>query len=219
MKTLPPPSKKQRDALDKQFDSTFGEVGVRIEYHNCRMNFFKKWNLSLKIIDAFVGVGGLAIIGFYREPSISFGLAGLAVLLLFLNTLFDFSKKEETHRWILSSYMEINKLLPDLNIKDWDNLSGENYKKYKKILSNIVETEKSLQKEEFPILDFLYFLSGLRDERDEEDIFILCQVKWWQFFLADYFSMPNSRTKLLEKFRIEEEKKKQQQENSEPKTP
>ena len=219
MKTLPPPSEKQRDALNNQLLSTFGKVGVRIEYHNCRMNFFKKWNLSLKFIDAIVGVGGLVLICLYPEKINSFGLAGVAVLLLFLNVLFDFSKKEETHRWILSSYMGINKLIPDINIKDWSNLSGEDYKKYKKILSDILETKNSLQKEECPMLDFLYFLSGLRDEEDEEDIFILCHVKWWQSFLADYFSMPNSSAFLLEKLKTKEEKKEQQQENSEPKTP
>ena len=222
MTTETKPTEAQKKLLHNQFYSTFNKVGANIEYHNRRMNFFKKWNLSLKFIDAIVGVGGLVLIGFYCKTDIgaeiSFWVAGLAVLLLFLNVLFDFSKKEETHRWLISSYMEIDKLIPSMNIKDWPNLSGEDYKEFKNILSNIVEKENSLQKEEYPLLDFLYCLSDISEKQGKEGVSIIFRVKWCQFFLANYFSMPNSRTKLLEKFRVEEEKKKQQQENNKPKT-
>ena len=115
--------------------------------------------------------------------------------------------------------MEIDKLIPSMNIEDWDNLSGEDYKKYKNILSDIVEKENSLKKEEYPMLDFLRFLSGLSDKQDKKDVSIICHVKGWQFLLANYLSMPNSVVELIEKFNMEEEKKEQQQKNSEPKTP
>ncbi len=220
-----PPSQEQVKALHIQLTDIFNKVGLMISYHNKRMIFFKKWNFVLRFIDSFVVVGGLVIIGVFPEKDLSFPVAGAAVMLLILNIIFDFSKKEETHRWLISSYTSINKLVANINIEDWGNFSSENYKKYKKMLFDATETMNNLKKEEYPMLDFLLCLSDiLKAHRDGNSVSIIFRVKWWQILLADYFSMPNAMMKLLEKFRKEEEKKQQQQqqqqqETNESKTP
>ncbi len=217
MATDKKPTEEQVNALQDQFKNTFFFANCKIQYHNNRMHFFKKWNLSLKIIDAAIGVGGLVYICFCPGKANSFWVAGVAVFLLFLNVLLDLSKKEEIHRWLISSYISNNKLTIINNTANWKNLCEKKYKKYKKILFEIEERTSSIKKEESPVLNFLDFLSEVK--RKENTTPVLSHVKWYQFILANYFSMPNSLVLLKYKTKEEEEKKKQQQETSEPKTP
>ena len=219
MTTDQKPTPKQIETLYQEFTVTFQRMGAILRYHNSRMNFFKKWNLFLKIVDAVIGIGGLVVVGLYFENAISFsfGVAGIAVFLLFLNVIFDFSKKEETHRWLVSSYMNFEKTNINVNIEDWENFFQEDYERHKKALFDMNETMNNLRKEEFPILQFLSFLClTLQKQERGEPVPIIFRVKWWQFILADYFSMPNFLMKLVEKSNAEKQQKLEQQQQQQP---
>ena len=208
MTTEKKPTKAQKELLHNQFVMTFNKVNNSAYYHNRRINFFKKWNLFLKFINAIVGVGGLMLIGIYPNSTASFWVAGVAVILLFLNVLFDFSKKEETHRWLMSSYSNFDKLIAIKNTKHWQNLSEASYKKYKKIILEVEERLGNLKTEEVYKLDFLYFLSAtLRQQGSGDDMPMASYIKWWQFLLADYFSMPNTLMKVARKYKVEQQQK------------
>ena len=212
MTTDKKPSLEQIKALRGQFKLTFFIANSKIQYHNNRMHFFKKCNLFLKFIDAAIGVGGLVYICFCPGKANSFVVAGFAVFLLFLNVLLDLSKKEEVHRWLISSYVSNNKLTIIDNTADWENLCEKKYKKYKKILFEIEERISNIKKEESPVLNFLDFLSQVKRKKNTTPV--LSHVKWYQFILANYFSMPNSLVLLKDKIKEEEKQQQQQQETS-----
>ena len=147
MTTDQKPTQGQMQDLRGEFTAIFRQMNTMIQYHNNRMNFFKKWNLSL-----------------------------------------------------------------------WKNLAKEDYKKYKNILFDMNEKINSLRKEEFPMLDFLHFLSNIYDRQEGgENVPIISRVKGWQFLFANYFSMPNVEMKLFAKFNAEQRQQRQQKQQGQPK--
>ena len=119
------------------------------------------------------------------------------MFLLYFGVLCDFSKKEETHRWLLASYFNLNKEIVIYNLIDWDNLTSEEYVKYRDLFGQLQIDLDGLRKEEQPTLEFLYYLAGIRvSQGDGKAVPIVNEIIWFRFFLADYFSMPNYTLKM-----------------------
>ena len=133
------------------------------------------------------------------------------MFLLYFGVLCDFSKKEETHRWLLASYFNLNKEIVIYNLIDWHNLTSEEYAKYRDVYDGLQIAIDGLRKEEQPILKFLNYLASLevRQRISKKPVLIVNKISWFRFFLADYFSMPNLTIKVRNlSFKMAEERNK-----------
>ena len=223
MTTDQKPSMEQVERLVNQLEEIGKMINVMTAYHNKRADFFKTWNFCLRIIDIFLGVGTLVFIGLLvtmqadntSSVMFSFLAAGFAVLLLFFSMLFDFSKKEESHRWLATIYRGYNKEISDANLVTWENSIEEEYKQFKAVHDRLKEGINNLKREEYPILEFDFFLCGVKEKITEEaNELMFLKVKWWQRLLANYFSMTNALARFIAKYNYQERLKQQQQQKS-----
>ncbi len=114
------------------------------------------------------------------------------MFLLYFGVLCDFSKKEETHRWLLTSYLNLNKEISIYNLIAWGNLTSEEYDEYGSVHNRLQIALDGLRKEEQPILRFLDYLAGLHVSQGiGKNVPIANKISWFRFLLADYLSMPN----------------------------
>ena len=225
MTTDTKPTQEQIARLENQLLEVAKMIGVMIAYHNKRADFFNIHNFVLNIINALVGVGALSLIGWQlaeqTDPissiKTSLGAATLTVLLLFFGMLLDFARKEEKHRWLATIYRSYNKELSDIPLIAWDNLTKEDYGKIKILNFKLKDGMNCLKKEEFPILEFDFFLCGIKEkitEKKEGSVFL--KVTFLQRWLANYFSMTNARARFLAKYNNEARQKDKQQNNKKP---
>ena len=220
MTTEQKPTGEQINRLVDQLEAIGKMIEVMTAYHNKRADFFKTWNFCLRIIDILLGVGTLVFIGLLVTMQVdntssvmfSFLAAGFAVLLLFFSMLFDFSKKEESHRWLATIYRGYNKEISDANLVTWENSIEEEYKQFKAVHDRLKEGMNNLKREEYPILEFEFFLCGIKKKITEEaNELMFLKIKWWQRLLANYFSMTNALARFLAKHNQQERQKQQQQ--------
>ena len=206
--------------LQEQHDVIYTMVSAMITYHNKRTSFFKAWDFTFSVINAFVGVGALFLIGWQLadktdsmdSAKISLWVAASTVLLLFLSKLFDFSKKQENHRWLGTIYRGYNKELSYRNLTHWNNLTAEECKEWKDLHDRMKEGMDSLKKLEYPLLEFELFLCGLKVKLTEETQGTLfLEVNGWYRFCAGYFSMENTKAILIAKHHDQERQKARQE--------
>ena len=146
------------------------------------------------------------------SAKISLWVATITVILLFFGKLLDFSKKQENHSWLATTYMGYNKELTGINLMTWDNLSAEDYIKCKNLHTRLKEGINNLRKEEFPLLEFELFLCGLKVKLTEETQGTLfLEVNGWYRFCAGYFSMENTKAILIAKHHDQERQKARQE--------
>ena len=206
MTTDTKPTKKQAIRLNNELKNISQKIKIMIIYHNKRTSFFKLWNFIFNILNAVVGVSALFIIGWQLTAKtdsiikISLSVASVTVLLLFFTMLFDFSKKQETHHWLTTIYMNYNKEITDMTLIIWSDLTEEDYRKWEDLRNRIKEDVSSLKKTEFPILEFEYLLCVIKAKIiEEKQGSLFLKVNWWYRSCANYFPMANARARFIAK--------------------